>query len=349
MAIRGVWITATDSQVLYSKKNIADAMQFLAETGFNVVFPVVWTRGYTVYPSPIMRQQFGREIDPRFAGRDPLGELVEEARKVGLSVIPWFEYGFMASYSQKGGHLLAKKPEWAARDVTGNLLKKNDFEWMNSFDPDVQNFILSLMLEVINNYQVHGIQGDDHLALPSEGGYDQKTVALYQKTFNQPPPQNPKDWQWLRWRADLVTDFLARVYQSVKSVNPELIVSMSPSVYRWGLIEYLQDTKTWCDRKIFDWIHPQLYNLDFAGYRRSVNRLVVQQFNSQQLGALSPGILLINRAEKYRVNPDDLVKMIAYNRSCGIEGEVFFFYEGLRAENNLLAQVLRDGVYSKFI
>ncbi|WP_267255615.1 hypothetical protein [Nostoc sphaeroides] len=41
MEIRGIWITTTASEVLNSRKNIAEAMNFLAETGFNVVFPVV--------------------------------------------------------------------------------------------------------------------------------------------------------------------------------------------------------------------------------------------------------------------------------------------------------------------
>uniref|UniRef100_UPI000D40AF47 family 10 glycosylhydrolase n=1 Tax=Chroococcidiopsis sp. TS-821 TaxID=1378066 RepID=UPI000D40AF47 len=53
MAIRGVWITNTDSRVLHSRQNIAEAMAVLAQTGINVVFPDVWNKGFTLYPSPI--------------------------------------------------------------------------------------------------------------------------------------------------------------------------------------------------------------------------------------------------------------------------------------------------------
>ena len=42
MEIRGIWITVTDSNVLDKRENIQKAMEFLAKTGFNVVFPVVW-------------------------------------------------------------------------------------------------------------------------------------------------------------------------------------------------------------------------------------------------------------------------------------------------------------------
>ncbi|MGH7999828.1 MAG: glycoside hydrolase family 10 protein, partial [Brasilonema sp.] len=146
--IRGVRLTTTDSKVFHSRQNIAEAMDFLAETGFNVVFPVVWNKGATMYPSQLMRQTFDIEINPQFVGRDPLAEVVTEARRVGLKVIPWFEYGFASSYNLNGGTLLAKKPEWAARDREGNLLKKNGFEWLNALNPEVQSFMLNLVLEV---------------------------------------------------------------------------------------------------------------------------------------------------------------------------------------------------------
>lgn len=141
MKIRGVWLPNTDSLVLNSQPRIAEAMEFLAQTGFNVVFPVVWSKGFTVYPSQVMRELCGIEIDPRYQGRDPLAELTAAAKRVGIAVIPWFEYGFASSYHRNGGHLLAKKPDWAALDRHGNLLTKNKFEWMNAFHPEVQDFL----------------------------------------------------------------------------------------------------------------------------------------------------------------------------------------------------------------
>ncbi len=346
METRGVWITNTDSKVLQDKQSIASAMDFLAETGFNVVFPVVWNKAVTLYPSQVMRERFGVEIDPRYVGRDPLAELIGEAQRVGIKVIPWFEYGFVSSYNLNGGLLLAKKPEWAARDRTLHLLNKNGFEWMNALDPQVQDFLLSLVLEVVKNYDVNGIQGDDRLpALPSEGGYDLLTVERYRRAFNRNPPQNPKDRQWLQWRADILTDFLARLYQEVKAINPDLLVSMAPSIYDWGLKEYLQDSQAWLERGLVDLIHPQIYRRDFESYRRIVDRLVTEQFTALELPLLAPGILV--KLGSYRISPEYLLQAIAYNRSRGIQGEVFFFYEGLRSDNDALGKVLRLGPYAK--
>ena len=343
---RGVWLTNTDSRVLTSKQNIAEAMNFLAETGFNVVFPVVWNNAATVYPSQVMRDNFGLEIDPRFVGRDPLGELIVEAKRVGLAVIPWFEYGFASSYNQNGGRILAKKPEWTSRDSRGNLLKKNNFEWMNALDSEVQDFLRSLVLEVAKNYDITGIQGDDRMpALPSEGSYDSKTIERYVRQFNQNPPQNSKDAQWLQWRADILTDFLTNLYREVVAFNPNLVISMAPSAYPWALQEYLQDSQAWIDRGLVDLIHPQLYSRDLQGYKQLVDRLVTQQFTPLQLPALAPGMLV--KAGSYRISPELLLQMIQYNRDRGIQGEVFFFYEGLREDNDAIAKALRTGPYAQ--
>ena len=344
--IRGVWLTTTASNVFDSRENIVEAMDFLAKTGFNVVFPVVWNKAVTQFPSKVMLQNFGLEINPQYRGRDILAEVITAAHRVGLKVIPWFEYGFASSYNSNGGVLLKKKPQWAALDSKGNLLNKNGFEWLNSLDVEVQDFLSSLILEVVNNYDVDGIQGDDRLpALPSEGGYDKGTVERYHKEFGQNPPQNPKNHQWLQWRADILTDFLARLYKEVKAVNNNLLVSMAPNIHDWALKEYLQDSQRWLEKGLVDIIHPQIYRRDFNSYKSIIDRLVKQQFTDNNRVKLAPGVLI--KLGSYNIDSDYLLKTIEYNRACGIQGEVFFFYEGLRDNNNALAKVLQNNYYAR--
>jgi uncharacterized lipoprotein YddW (UPF0748 family) len=344
--IRGVWLTTTASKVFDSRENIVEAMDFLAKAGFNVVFPVVWNKAATQFPSQVMQQHFGVEINPQYRGRDVLAEVIIEAHRVGLKVIPWFEYGFASSYNSNGGMLLAKKPQWAARDCKGNLLNKNGFEWLNALDCEVQDFLLSLILEVVNNYDVDGIQGDDRLpALPSEGGYDNVTIERYKKEFGKNPPQNSRDSQWLQWRADILTDFLARLYKEVKAVNNNLLISMAPNIHDWALKEYLQDSQTWLQRGLVDIINPQIYRRDFNSYKSVVDRLVKQQFTDNNQAKFAPGVLM--KLGSYNISADYLLQLIEYNRTCGIKGEVFFFYEGLRDNNNALAEVLKQNYYAK--
>ncbi|MDB9487687.1 WG repeat-containing protein [Dolichospermum circinale CS-537/01] len=369
MEIRGVWITTTDSKVFDKPENIAEAMKFLAETGFNVVFPVVWNQGFTNYPSEVMKATFGkdREINPRFIDkntgkpRDPLGEIIAEAKKWNIAVIPWFEYGFMSSYQIKRGSIIEKKPEWTAKDSTGIDLIVNNFYWLNAFDSKVQDFLLSLFLEVVTKYKydIAGIQGDDHFpAFPVEGGYNLETIELYEQEFKEKPPkppgkQDPQDsecpekWkQWVRWRADILSVFLSRVYREIININPELIISIAPNVYPWGYINYLQDSQTWIDLGLVDLIHPQIYRDTIESYQSEIDRIKKDQFTQKQLPQLIPGIKI--KTGKYRITPEHLVNALNYNRKVvGIQGEVCWFYEGLREDNDALAKVLKSGIYSQ--
>lgn len=343
--LRGVWITNVDSDVLLSKDRIAEAMEFLADMNINVVYPVVWNKAVTLYPSQVMKETFGVEIDPLYEGRDPLAELIAEAHRHGIEVIPWFEYGFAASYNLDGGPLLEAKPHWAAVDKDGNLVKKNNFEWMNAFDPEVREFLASLILEVAGKYDVDGIQGDDRLpAVPSSAGYDEATRSLYLELTGNEAPDDEKDPDWVRWRADILTDWLAELRERVKAVDENLIISMSPSYYDWALYEYLQDSYTWTNRGLVDTIHPQAYRYNIPAYQSIVDDFVENQFTEEQLELLSPGVLI--KVGSYRISVADLLEKIAINREAGINGEVHFFYEGLREQDNELAHALREGPYA---
>lgn len=183
--------------------------------------------------------------------------------------------------------------------------------------------MLSLVLEIVKNYAVDGIQGDDRFpALPSEGGCDRKTADKYRQQFGEEPPTNSQDKQWLRWRADILTQFLALLYQEVKAVNSNLIVSVAPNIYDWAYKEYLQDSPTWIEKGLVDIIHPQIYRRDFAAYKGIVDRLITEQFTDATLPRLAPGILM--KVGSYRISSQYLLQSIQYNRTLGISGEVFF-------------------------
>ena len=349
-AVRGVWLTNVDSNVLNSKGNIADAVNLLDELGFNTIFVVTWNKSMTTYPSKIMKELTGVEIDTTFSGRDPLKELVEEAHKKNIKVIAWFEFGFSSSHQLNGGPILEKKPEWAAKDVDGNLVTKNGFEWMNGFKPEVQNFMISLIMEVVKNYNVDGIQGDDRLpAMPSESGYDEYTVNLYKSQHDGAnPPTYYKDYDWIKWRSNLLTEFMGRLYDSVKTYNKKLIVSMAPSVYPWSEEEYLQDWPTWMQKGYVDLICPQVYRYNIKEYKKALYPIVDEQINKNDFNKLYPGILL--KVGDYYPSQEFLNQMIEENRKNKINGEVFFFYEGIKKYPEFFRNIYKEkAVFPKLL
>lgn len=343
--LRAVWLTNVDSYVLNSDKGIADAMDYLAGIGVNVVFPVVWNKGFTLYPSSIMDSLFGVPILKDFSGRDPLKRVIIEAHRNGIEVIPWWEYGFACSYSLNGGHVIAKFPDWACKDQTGNLVVKNGFDWMNGLNPGVQNFMKSLIMELVNNYEVDGIQGDDRLpAMPAEGGYDSLTVATYKAEMNgATPPANYADVNWQNWRAGKLNIFFRQLRNSIKAVDTNLIVSSAPSVYPWGLNNYLQDSKTWVDSGIVDNFIPQIYRQDMASYSTELYYSLSYTTASKR-NIFFPGILA--KSGSYVIPDSLLINSMKLDRQYKINGESFFFYEALRANNNKLGDTLKSLFYT---
>lgn len=339
--IRGVWIpNLPHSRVLESRQNIAEAMELLRKMGFNLVCPVVWNRGYTLFPSEVMNNYNLPQIDPFYARqqRNPLAEIIEEAHERNIAVIPWFEYGFAASHLANGGHILQKYPDWAAIDHRGEILKQGGLVWLNAFNPAVQQFILELVLEVAREYDVEGIQGCDRLpALPVTGGYDRDTIKKYQSELSKQPPRNYQNKEWIQWRAEILTDFLAQLYTQVKAVKPELIVSLSPAVYPFCLNNLLQDYPTWVDRGIVDFIHPQIYRSSFSAYRQEVKK-IERTFCKDILTKFAPGIAL--KANNQDLKPEDLLKCIELNIKMQFCGQIIFHYESLCQNQNKYLQAI---------
>lgn len=328
---RGVWLTNVVSEALFSQENIQQAVDYCHELGINTLYVVTWNRGYTLYPSQVMDSLFGVPIDPQHAGRDPLQEVIDAAKPYDMKVYAWFEFGFSSSYGESdGGYLLRQRPEWAAIDSAGQLVSKNGFQWMNAFDPEVQDFVLSLLKEVVQNYDLTGIQGDDRLpALPSLAGYDSLTLASYRAEHNgASPPQDPFDPAWVDWRAQRLNAFMRRLHEELKAVEPEISISVSPSIYPWSKEQYLQDWPTWVRNGWVDQACPQIYRYNIERYRHELEKIVNEQVDTSQHHLLAPGILA--RVGDYYASDTLLRQFVKANREHGLEGEVFFYYEALK-------------------
>lgn len=351
--LRGTWITNVDSYVLFNDRSIAEAMDYLASIGINTIFVCTWNKGYTLYPSKVMQERFGIPIWPTFSGRDPLDKIIIEAHRNGIEVIAWFEYGLSPWYAQNpndSGHIIKKYPHWASLDRNGRFATRESqfpqFIWMSGINPEVQDFMISLFTEVIDKYDVDGVQADDRLpAMAIEGGYDSVTVSIYKAENNgASPPNDFHNSQWKRWRANKLNQFFKRLYDSVKVRGDYLIVSSTPSVYPWGYDNYLQDSKTWVDSGYCDTFMPQLYRYDFSSYLYELN-LALSYVPLSKRHIFFPAALM--KIGNWLISPSYLFNVIQANRQRNIKGESWFFYEGLRANNNSLGDTLKSTFYSQ--
>ena len=172
LEVRGTWITTTANTAVATPADTANTMRRLRQIGLNTVYVEVWKNGYTQYPSEVLRRTIGVDRRPALMpqdpsdrpealkqpGRDLLQEMLIEAHRNGLITVAWFEYGFMAAHKSSNPHLRRMKPEWLSRDIKGSEIAPNGFVWMNPLHPEARQFLLDLVLEAIDHYDLDGIR-----------------------------------------------------------------------------------------------------------------------------------------------------------------------------------------------
>jgi uncharacterized lipoprotein YddW (UPF0748 family) len=271
--IRGVWLTANDTETLIDRPKLQSAIAQLASLNFNTIYPVVWNSGYALYPSAVAKQAGIQPfVHSGLQGQDPLADLIEGAHRWGMLVLPWFEFGFMAPPTSE---LALNHPNWLTQRRDGTQTTNSaagEVVWLNPFHPEVQQFLTSLVMEIMERYQIDGIQFDDHLSLPVELGYDSYTVNLYQQETKQVAPSNPKDPTWMRWRANKLTAFVTQLNQAIKAKKTDAIFSISPNPYETAYNSYLQDWLDWVRNDLVDELVVQVYRSDLAVFINQISR-----------------------------------------------------------------------------
>lgn len=323
--IRGVWMTSNDMHILRDRAKLQEAVSQLKQLNFNTLYPVVWNAGYALYPSAVA-QQAGIQpfVYKGSDGQDMLADLIAQAHAQGLLVIPWFEFGFMAPPTSE---LATQRASWLTQRRDGSQTSMSDageVVWLNPFRPEVQKFITDLVLEIVTQYDVDGIQFDDHTSLPNDFGYDPYTIALYTRETKKAPPPNPFDQAWMRWRANKITTFMVQLNQAVKARKPKAIFSLSPNYYDFAYKMHLQDWLGWLRKNVIDELVVQVYRPDLQSFQDQIVRPEIQE--AQQKIPTGIGILTGLRNKPVSMALIQAQVQAARDRGLGVS---FFYYESL--------------------
>ena len=323
--IRGVWITNNDLNIFKDRAKVNDAVTKLRRLNFNTIYPVVWNSGYVMYPSNIAKRL---DIQPFVFrgsdGHDILADVINQAHRQNLLVVPWFEFGFMTPQTSE---LALNKPEWLTKKRDGSetsVSAAGEVAWLNPFHPEVQQFITNLLVELASNYDIDGIQFDDHTSLPHEFGYDQYTVDLYRQEMKKDPPGDSQDPEWVKWRADKITDFMVRLNQRIKQIKPKAIFSVSPNYYDFAYKLQLQDWLSWVRANIVDELIVQVYRNNLESFTAKLIRPEMQEV--QQRIPTGVGIMAGLRTSPVSMQQIKSQVRTAQGRGLGV---VFFYYETL--------------------
>ena len=331
--LRGVWLTNIDSEVLFSGRNLSRAIDRLSELNFNTLYPTVWNGGYTLYPSSVAERVVGRSLDPYpgLQGRDMLAEALEKGHRNGLAVIPWFEFGLMAPADSDIAH---RHPDWITNRQDGSRIVMEGIHpriWLNPTHPEVQQFLVDLVSEVVARYNVDGLQFDDHLGMPVELGYDPYTVQLYQQDHQgRRPPDDPFDPEWMRWRANKITGLMVKLFFAVKNRNPDCLISLSPNPKEFAYEAYLQDWFAWERQGYIDELIVQVYRSDLDRFIEVLDGQEMQLARSH----IPVGIGILTGLRNRPVEIERIQEQVRTVRDRRFAGVSFFFYETLGDRDN---------------
>jgi uncharacterized lipoprotein YddW (UPF0748 family) len=339
--LRGVWLTNVDSEILFSKPALTTGLDRLAKLHVNTLYPTVWNWGYTLFPSTVAEAITGHRqgLYPDLGNqgrddhrentqgnRDMLAEVVELGHARQMAVIPWMEFGFMAPANAPW---VQAHPDWLAQRRDGGTVKMEGSHprvWLNPMHPEVQNLLLDLVGELVAKYEIDGVQFDDHLGLPVEYGYDPYTVGLYKRTHGgQLPPSDPTDPEWVKWRADQITDWVRRLFERIHATRNGVILSVSPNPATWAYENFLQDWVTWERRGYVEELVIQVYRDRLSQFRWELSQPEVKQAQAH-----IPVVIGILSGLKNRPVPvQRILDQVHITRRRRLAGVSFFFYETL--------------------
>lgn len=329
--VRGVWITNVDSDVLHSRTNIKKSFQRLKDLGFNTIYPVVWQRGFTLYPSDVAKAFIGSLVVPdrNFENRDMLAEVIEEAEPHGFRVIPWFEYGLM---TLPNSPIARRHQELLTLDIRKEKIRfvshkdnePDDHVWFNPCHLEVQKFMVDLIADVAERYEIDGVQLDDHFGFPMELGYDQFTQDLYQtENSGRVARQEHTDEDWVNWASSKVTGLLTQIFKAVKVKRADCLISISPNPQGFSKKHYLADWKFWEQEGLAEEVVLQVYRDDVPKFIGEISKLEVVKARDHI--PFTVGIL--TGTKKHPVSLNLIKEQASKTRAKDFAGVSFFFYE----------------------
>lgn len=334
--LRAVWLTNVDSKVLRSRDRLEQGLAAVKALGFNTIYPVVWSRGFTLYPSPIAQEFIGAAVSPEpyFQNRDMLAELVELAEPLNLRIIPWFEYGLKAPPNSQ---IAAHHPALLTRDQQGNAIK-NGTVWFNPTHPEVQQFMTDLIADVAARYDIDGIQLDDNFGLPIELGYDAFTQARYrQENGGRSMPLNPRDARRSQWLTSQITDLFRQIVRATQA-NRSCLISLSPNPLGFSRQNYAVDWQLWEQEGLIDELVLQVYRSSLSSFTAEIDKPEVVDARFHIPTAI--GILTGLRTRAVSFSP--IAEQVRTARRKQFAGVACFFYETLFYEQLSPQKVLRN-------
>ncbi len=250
--LRGVWITYSELDALLKGKTpeqagkaIDDMMKNCASYGLNTVFFHVRANSDAYYASTLFP---AAESVEKLLGQgfDPLERAVAAAHRYGLELHAWIN-----------PYRIGKD---ASRRQCDKTFSYQEIHYYIPHEPKVQQLVVDGVKEVVEGYDVDGVQFDDYFypagSLPGNApaSFEKAAYTAWKKEAGN------QDKSVGDWRRSGVDSLIREVYQTVHA-RPDCVFGVSPSHDAEKNREQMYaDTAGWMNRTgMVDYLCPQVY------------------------------------------------------------------------------------------
>jgi uncharacterized lipoprotein YddW (UPF0748 family) len=335
---RGVWVATVANldwpsnsglPVAEQKRELIVILNRAVDLKLNAVIFQVRPACDAMYASSIepwseyLTGRMGRAPEPFY---DPLAFVVQEAHKRGLELHAWFN-PYRAHLFQSGSPIAANH---ISRTRTQLVKSYGKYLWLDPGEPEVQDYSLSVVMDVVKRYDIDGVQFDDYF-------YPDREDASADSDF-------PDESSWRRygvhsgltrddWRRDNVDVFVQRVYRTIKDCKSSVKFGIAPfGIWRPGYPPSIHgrdayatryaDSRKWLQQGWVDYFSPELY-WPMETPAQSFSTLLTW-WSEQNLKHrhLWPSIA-VYRAGQWK--PDEIQRQIAFTRQqSGVSGYALY-------------------------
>ena len=192
---------------------------------------------------------------------------VDKAHRHGIKVYPSLATAIDAVKSNGSIHDFAKSnPQYIEKRKDGKPIDLNSDSVANlSWGyPAVREYKVKTITRLVDNIGFDGILLDYTRFMDSKAGYSDIIVQDFKKKTGRDAFAIPfDDPEWIQFRADYVTTFLAQLRQSLKAQNKntEIIICVGPDPQEC-LTGRMQDWGRWLDEGLIDGVVIMIYERD---------------------------------------------------------------------------------------
>jgi len=343
--IRAVWLTVNfgydwpkkpfqnENDIEEQKNELNRILDQLQEIHINMVFLQTRIRGNAIYPSKIeQRCEYVKSINAT-ADYDPLLYAIEACHQRGMECHAWFVVYPLG---------LESKNKMLNRRFPSNLVKTLDkYQYLDPGNPQTDVYLLSLIKEIVLNYDIDGIHLDYNRYPDNPAGFpDQDTYLQYGNGKNK-----------ANWRRENINRFVYAMYDTIKALKPWVQISSavvgmykdiqgSKQGYWTAYSSVYQDPVDWLEKGKLDFIVPMTY------YSGKLFYPAVRDWLSMETDRfIIPGLGVFRMTEeKSMLDASILYDEIAFSRKVKTQGNAFFRVAHLLDDSN----DFKKGLYSQF-